>query len=602
MNSMINRALSALLLATFVFQPAHSLFANETANNENHSIGKRIKNTRIKDINGTEVDLFHTDSDFTVVVFMGWECPLVRQYVPELKTLRDRWSKKNVRWLAINSNQHDSLTELQYFARKFDFDLPMLKDVGNQLADQFGAQRTPEAFLLNKQQEIIYQGRIDDKFTYGRQREKAVSEFLATAIQQAVNQKTIDPPYVEPDGCIIGRVFKANDEDSSNAVTYSNQISRILQRNCTQCHRPGEIGPFSLSDYDEVVGWAGMIQEVVNERRMPPWHASPEHGSFSNDCRLSEDEIRMINDWVDAGAPQGDTAQLPEPVVYTTGWQMEKPDLVLPMDSKPYRVPATGTVDYEYFVVDPGFKEDKWVSAAECRPGNPAVIHHIIVGIAGEGQFRRRRGPSQHADVDSDWLVANAPGSPPMELPPGYGKLIRAGSKLIFQMHYTPNGKATTDISSVGLKFIDASDVTHRVSTLRAANRRFSIPPNEPNHRVTANFDFKQDAELFSLFPHMHLRGKSFRYTAHYPDSKSEILLDVPAYDFNWQNAYHLNEPKLIPKGTRIHCVARFDNSEDNFANPDPNQTIRWGDQTWEEMMIGYFNVAQPIEMKPQPE
>ena len=601
---MINRALSALLLATFVFQPAHSLFANETANNENHSIGKRIKNTRIKDINGTEVDLFHTDSDFTVVVFMGWECPLVRQYVPELKTLRDRWSKKNVRWLAINSNQHDSLTELQYFARKFDFDLPMLKDVGNQLADQFGAQRTPEAFLLNKQQEIIYQGRIDDKFTYGRQREKAVSEFLATAIQQAVNQKTIDPPYVEPDGCIIGRVFKANDEDSSNAVTYSNQISRILQRNCTQCHRPGEIGPFSLSDYDEVVGWAGMIQEVVNERRMPPWHASPEHGSFSNDCRLSEDEIRMINDWVDAGAPQGDTAQLPEPVVYTTGWQMEKPDLVLPMDSKPYRVPATGTVDYEYFVVDPGFKEDKWVSAAECRPGNPAVIHHIIVGIAGKGQFTRRRGRSRSAghELVSDWLAANAPGSPPMELPPGYAKKIPAGSRLVFQMHYTPNGRATTDISSIGLKFIDAADVTHEVSTLRAANLRFSIPPNEPNHRVTANFKFKQDAELLSLFPHMHLRGKAFRYTAYYPDAESEVLLDVPTYDFNWQNAYLLTKSKQIPAGTRIHCVARFDNSEDNFANPDPNQTVRWGDQTWEEMMIGYFNVAQPIEMKPQPE
>ena len=601
---MINRALSALLLATLVFQPDSYLLAKETKNNENHSVGKRIENASIKDINGTEVDLFTADSDFTVVVFMGWECPLVRQYVPGLKTLRDRWAKQNVRWLAINSNQHDSLTELQYFARKFDFDLPMLKDVGNQLADQFGAQRTPEAFLLNKQQEIIYQGRIDDQFTYGRQRDKPVNQFLATAIQQAVDKKPIDPSYVEPDGCIIGRVFKAGDSGTSKAVTYSNQISRILQRNCTQCHRSGEIGPFSLSDYDEVVGWAGMIQEVVNERRMPPWHASPEHGSFSNDCRLSEDEIRMINDWVDAGAPQGDTAQLPEPIVYTTGWQMEKPDLVLPMDTKPYRVPATGTVDYEYFVVDPGFKEDKWVCAAECRPGNPAVIHHIIVGIAGKGQFTRRRGRSRSAghELVSDWLAANAPGSPPMELPPGYAKKIPAGSRLVFQMHYTPNGRATTDISSIGLKFIDAADVTHEVSTLRAANLRFSIPPNEPNHRVTANFKFKQDAELLSLFPHMHLRGKAFRYTAYYPDAESEVLLDVPTYDFNWQNAYLLTKSKQIPAGTRIHCVARFDNSEDNFANPDPSKTVKWGDQTWEEMMIGYFNVAQPVEAKPQPE
>ena len=593
---MLRRTILHSLLVILFCVPAGSMLGQQADAAKQHSVGRSIKNSEIKDVNGIPQTIFTNDTDFTVVVFMGWECPLVKQYVPRLNDLQKKFADQGVRFLAVNSNQHDSLAELKYFAKTFELEIPILKDVGNQLADEFGAQRTPEAFLLDAEQNIIYQGRIDDQFTYGRQRDKPVQEFLTTAIQQAIAKQTIDTPYVEPDGCIIGRLLPASTTSPQNAVTFSNQISRILQKNCTSCHRSGEVGPFSLTDYDEVAGWAGMIQEVVNEGRMPPWHADPEHGSFSNDCRLSEDEIRMINQWVDAGAPRGDEANLPAAAVYADGWQMEQPDLIVPMDTKPYRVPASGTVDYEYFVVDPGFKEDKWVCAAECRPGNPAVIHHIIVGIAGEGQFRRRRGRRvRQSDAQSDWVAANAPGSPPMELPAGYAKLIPAGSRLIFQMHYTPNGTATTDISSIGLKFIDAADVTHRVYTEKAADTDFRIPPQASNHRVTANFKFKQDAELLSLFPHMHLRGKAFRYTAHYPDADSEILLDVPAYDFNWQNAYLLTKRKQMPKGTRIHCVARFDNSEDNFANPDPSKTVTWGDQTWEEMMIGYFNVALPI-------
>lgn len=593
---MLKRTILHSLLVILCCVPAGSMLGQQADAVKQHSVGRSIKNAEIKDVNGVPQTIFTKDTDFTVVVFMGWECPLVKQYVPRLNDLQKKFGDQGVHFLAVNSNQHDSLTELKYFAETFELEIPILKDVGNQLADEFGAQRTPEAFLLDAEQNIIYQGRIDDQFTYGRQRDTPVQEFLTNALQQAIAKQTIDTPYVEPDGCIIGRLLPASTTSPQNAVTFNNQISRILQKNCTRCHRPGEVGPFSLKDYDEVAGWAGMIQEVVNEGRMPPWHANPEHGSFSNDCRLSEDEIRMINQWVDAGAPQGDEANLPAAAVYADGWQMEQPDLIVPMDTKPYRVPASGTVDYEYFVVDPGFKEDKWVCAAECRPGNPAVIHHIIVGIAGEGQFRRGRGRRiRQSDVQSDWIAANAPGSPPMELPAGYAKLIPAGSRLLFQMHYTPNGTATTDISSIGLKFIDAADVTHQVYTEKAANTDFRIPPNASNHRVTANFKFKQDAELLSLFPHMHLRGKAFRYTAHYPDADPEILLDVPAYDFNWQNAYLLTQQKQMPKDTRIHCVARFDNSEDNFANPDPSKTVTWGDQTWEEMMIGYFNIALPI-------
>jgi hypothetical protein len=334
-----------------------------------------------------------------------------------------------------------------------------------------------------------------------------------------------------------------------------------------------------------------MIREVVNEGRMPPWHANPDYGTFRNDCRLTQSEIDLINAWVEAGAPKGDEAQLPEPPVFATGWQIGEPDQVFPMAEKPFSVKATGTMEYKYFQVETGFTDDKWVCAAECRSGNREVIHHIIVGIAGEGDFARE---GVHDRVQSDWIAATAPGSPPMILPEGYAKRIPAGSKLVFQVHYTPNGTATTDLSSIGLRFVEADRVRKEVLTLKAANTRFRIPPNDANHRVQARFRFEREGELLSLFPHMHLRGKSFRYIAQLPGGKPEILLDVPRYDFNWQNAYELVEPRVMPVGTQIECIAHFDNSSDNLANPDPEDTVRWGDQTWEEMMIGYFNVAIP--------
>ncbi len=553
------------------------------------SLNTQVDNFQLKDVDGVQRSLESSDEvRATVVIFMGWECPMVKLYVPRLNELQKQFADEGVRWLAINSNQHDSLTELQAFARRSELDIPLLKDPGNRVADAFGATRTPEVFLLDAGRRLRYHGRIDDQYSPGQQRPSATREYLEAAIRELLAGDEISVPRTEPAGCIIGRVLISGG-DETRTVTFHNQISRILQSNCASCHRAGEIGPFELNHYEEVAGWAGMIQEVVNEGRMPPWHASPEHGTFSNDCRLSPDEVEMINTWVESGAPAGNPADAPQSRTWATGWQIGEPDLIVPMDRRSFRVPATGTVEYKYFEVDPGFTEDKWVSAAECRPGNRAVIHHIIVGIRGQGEF----GEGVHSELQSDWIAATAPGSPPMRLPDGYAKRIPAGSNLIFQVHYTPNGTATRDLSSVGLKFVEADSVTHRVFTQKAINEKFRIPPGAANHRVPARpVRFDRDVELISLFPHMHLRGKSFRYTAHFPDGTDEVLLDVPRYDFNWQNAYVLAEPRKIPAGTRLRCVAHFDNSDANLANPDPTRTVRWGDQTWEEMMIGYFNVA----------
>jgi peroxiredoxin len=546
--------------------------------------GQRIENFTLQDFRGKtwSLDEFK-DQQAIAVVFVGTECPLVQHYAARLQGLANQYTEKNVAVLAIDSNQQDSLTELAHFARKHKLEIPVLKDAGNKVADMFGAQRTPEVFLLDRDRKIVYQGRIDDQFTYGIQRPKVERAYLVDALEQLLAGAEVAVAYAEPVGCHIGRVLTAK---ADSEVTYSKQIARIFQDNCVSCHRPGEIGPFSLTSYEEVVGWAEMIREVVHEQRMPPWHADPEHGHFINDARLSDEDKELIYQWVEAGAPEGGKSDLPPPRTFAEGWQIGEPDAVVYMRDEPYKVPATGTVRYQYFVVDPGFEEDKWIQAAECRPGNRSVVHHIIVAVIPPG----KRPQEAFGDGGSDWLVATAPGARPLLLREGMAKQVPAGSKLLFQMHYTPNGTAQEDRSCVGFAFADPKEVRKHVITDKAANPRFRIPPGADNHKVEATKKFDKDTLVLALFPHMHLRGKSFRYTARYPDGREEILLDVPHYDFNWQNTYELVEPKLLPAGSQLFCEAEFDNSEKNLANPDPTVTVRWGEQTWEEMMIGYFS------------
>ncbi len=531
------------------------------------------------------------DRQVVAVVFMGTECPLMQLYGKRLAEIARQFRGDSVAIVGINSNRQDSITELLHFARKHGIEFPLLKDVGNAVADQFGAERTPEVFVLDQQRRLRFRGRIDDQYTYGVQRPKAEHNYLVDAIRALLDGSEIEPNRTEVVGCHIGRTSQPR---PGAEVTYCDQISRILQNNCVACHRAGEIAPFELTNYDEVVGWAQMIEEVVREQRMPPWHANAEHGDFKNDVRLSDEEKTMIYQWVADGAPEGNPARLPEPRKFAVGWQIGEPDVVFRMDTKAFQVPARGVVSYQYFVVDTNFQEDKWVRMAECRPGNRAVVHHIIVGVRGEGEFGQ--GDGVHGNVQSEWITATAPGARPLMLPEGYAKLVPAGAQLVFQMHYTPNGSAQEDVSEVGLTFANPATVTHRVATLMAYDDDFRIPPGANNHRVQASFRFPRDATLLAMFPHMHLRGKSFRYVARYPDGQEEILLDVPAYDFNWQNAYELAQPKTIPAKTRLKCIAYFDNSEQNLANPDPTVSVSWGDQTWEEMMIGYFDVAIPRE------
>ncbi len=589
--------LAAALLAgvCFVFgptTPSHAATPEPVA-----QVGHAVNDFALKDLQGVSHSLGDMQrAPVVVAVFMGVECPLAKLYAPRLTELAAKYRDQGVVFLAIDSNAQDSLAEMTHFARTYRMEIPFLKDSGNAVADRFQAERTPEAFVLDIQRVVRYRGRIDDQYGFqtgvGYQRKEAVECELADAIDQLLAGKDVAEPVTRAPGCLIGRVQPA---DENAEVTFSNQIARLFQKRCEHCHREGEIAPFSLKSYDEVVGWAPMIEEVVRENRMPPWHADPAVGSFSNDCRLSDDEKQMIAKWVEAGAPEGNPQDLPEPRQYTVGWQISQPDRIIPMADKPFKVPAEGKVEYQYFVVDPGFTEDVWVKEAEARAGNNAVVHHIIVFVIPPGQEVQQMGEGMGA---RDLLVGTAPGNPPTRCPAGMAKRIQAGSKLLFQMHYTANGAEQEDTSSVGLVYADPATVTREVHTDLAINMAFKVPAGAANHPVTSWRRFREDTLILSFMPHMHLRGKAFRYELEYPDGRKEVALDIPRYDFNWQNTYVLAEPKFVSKGTKLICTAHFDNSEDNLANPDPSQPVGWGEQTWEEMMIGWF-VRTSVEETP---
>jgi hypothetical protein len=405
------------------------------------------------------------------------------------------------------------------------------------------------------------------------------------------------------------------------AATFYKDVLPVLQKNCQSCHRPGEAAPMSFLTYETARPWAKAIKTAVASRKMPPWHADPAHGKFVNDRRLSEKEIATLVSWADSGAKPGNTKDAPKPLQFTQGWEIGQPDLILEMPTA-FEIPSSGTIDYQYVAIPTNFKEDKWVQIAEARPDDRERVHHIIAFIREPGSAymkdlpegvpmtakqiyelaKKNAPPGSRVEGGnngfSDMLVGFAPGTPPAAFKPGQAKLVKAGSHIVLQMHYTANGKPGKDRSRIGMIFSKVP-VQERVISLASGNNRFEIPPNDPNYRVDSSFTLQEKATLIGMLPHMHLRGKSFQYTAIYPTGEKEILLSVPKYDFNWQNFYELEKPKILPAGTKIDCVAHYDNSPNNPSNPDPTKAIRFGEQSWDEMMLGFFDVAIATDIKP---
>jgi peroxiredoxin len=546
--------------------------------------GQVIANFRLNDFLGKAyaLDDFARDK-LVVVAFLGADCPVANRYAGRLAELAREYGPRGVAFLGIDSNSQDSLASVAHLARTHKIDFPLLKDPGNAVADAFGARRTPEVFVLDAGRAVRYRGRVDDQFGIGYVRPAPRERDLARALDELLAGKPVSRPVTEPAGCLIGRVER---RAPHGEVTYSRQVARVLQHRCTVCHRAGGIAPFALTSYKDAAGWAATVREVVRDRRMPPWDANPKYGTFADDPSLSDEDKRVLEQWVANGVPEGDPKDLPELTPPGDGWRIPRPDLVVRMPES-FTVPARGTLPYQYFSVDPGFKEDKWVRAWEVRPGAPSVVHHVVVIVQPPGA----PDPAKRGGIGSP-VGVGAPGTPPMIFPEGSARLVPAGSKLVFQMHYTPNGTEQKDRTSVGLVFADRATVQRAMKADMAINFRFRIPPRAADHRETADYTFRQDAILYALYPHMHLRGKAFRMEAVYPDHRTEVLLDVPRYRFDWQNRYALAEPKRLPEGTVLHCEAHFDNSADNLSNPDPDAEVAFGEQTWEEMLVGYFDWA----------
>lgn len=361
-----------------------------------------------------------------------------------------------------------------------------------------------------------------------------------------------------------------------------------------------------LISYEQTRPWARAIQEAVALNRMPPWFADPRHGEWANAHVLTSAEKSTISAWVESGASRGSPSDAPDPVEFVDGWNIGEPDLVVELP-EPFEVPAEGTIDYHYVVIPTNFEEDRWVTAAEVRPDNREVVHHVLafvrpkesgwlegavpgkIFVPGKSRKKDRR---RSRDESREILTGFAPGKEAAMWAQGdYAKLIPVGSDIVLQLHYTANGRAGTDRSRIGFRF-RSTPPAKRVVTLAVSNGDFVIPPGAAAHPVDASWVFNREVELVSLLPHMHLRGKDFQYTLRYPDGSSEILLNVPRYDFDWQFYYYLKEPKVVPEGSVIECVAHFDNSPNNPDNPDPAAEVRWGDQSWEEMMIGFVEIA----------
>ena len=395
---------------------------------------------------------------------------------------------------------------------------------------------------------------------------------------------------------------------AAGASTFSRDVAPILYKHCAGCHRPGDIAPMPLLTYEQARPWAKSIREKVALGQMPPWHAAEPIGTFSNDRRLTAAEKETLIQWASNGAPQGDPKDLPPVPSFTEGWEIGKPDIILSM-AKPFDVPASGTIDYQYFTVPTNFTEDKWVQAIEVRPGARSVVHHVLVFCrepdgqprpaafvqvpsksAADGAGAPTHSSPRPAGGPGTLIATTAPGTNALTFEPGSAMRIKAGSTLLFQIHYTANGEPTEDKSSVGM--ILATRPQREIRNSAFINVFLKIPPGAANQEVDSAIEFQQDAHVTALFPHTHLRGKSWEYRLVYPDGRSEVVLSVPKYDFNWQTYYVFSKPLAVPKGSRLEAAARYDNSADNPWNPDPKVEVHWGEQTWQEMQysgISYF-------------
>ena len=530
------------------------------------------------------------DSAAVVLIVHGNGCQMVSSNLDAYKSLRDDYASKGVEVLMINSNLQDNRTSIAQDAQEWNIDFPILDDRTQIVGRALGLNRTAEVLVIQPGSwNIVYRGPINDRVDYERQKATANKRYVRDALDAVLAGKKVAVTEIASPGCIINY-----DDSALQNISYAETIAPLLIDNCVACHIKGGIAPWAMSEYNMVKGFAPMMREVIRTKRMPPWHADPEIGHWSNDAGLSDQQTRTLISWIEAGAQRG---KGPDPLTQVppldNQWTLGEPDLVL--DIPAFEVPANGIVEYQFPTVPNPLNKDVWVIAAAIIPGDPKAVHHILAGSSEKPILE-----DGIENIFENFILTYAPGNDASGMPEGTGVFVAKGGVYQFQMHYTPYGKTTVDRSKIGLYFAESAPKNfYREQVI--VNPSIAIQPNADRHEESAYFDFAHDATIHALFPHAHYRGRSSEFTVEYPDGKKDVILSVPNYDFNWQRTYQFSTPLKIPAGTRMVHRTIYDNSSKNRGNPDPSETVRWGLQSEQEMLYGSVGYSWTNETTAKP-
>jgi len=554
-------------------------------------VGRRVPDVKNAAVDGKEYQLSEAlkDRKALVVAVTSTSCPISKKYLPTLAKLEKDYGAKGVGFLLLNPIATDSVEEIKKQVAASAFQGPYFHDKDGSITKSLGLTTTTEVFVIDPTRTMAYRGAIDDQYGIGYSNDAPKRTYLKDALDAVLAGKEPAVRATSAPGCVL-------DLDSAKAVaapkvTYHNRISRMIQQNCLECHRTGGVGPFTLNTLEDVVSHKAMIQKVVEKATMPPWFAAKpakgEHSPFVNDRALPDEDKTDLLAWFKDGAPAGEKADAPLTRPFPEDWAIGKPDQIFQLDV-PIDIKATGVMAYQNLIVDTKLDEEKWIQSYEVHPTAKEVVHHVLIWALPPKTGTELLPPRARGGEASGFFAAYVPGNSFQIFPENFGKKLPKGARLHFQIHYTPNGTATTDRMQIGVKYAAKKPETE-LKVFGLANPKFEIPPGDDNYKNTAEIKLPFNVTLTGLMPHMHVRGKACKYVAEFPDGTKKVLLDVPHYDFNWQLGYKLAEPALLPRGTKIIYTAWFDNSEKNPANPDPKKTVKWGPQTFDEMLLGYI-------------
>jgi len=540
----------------------------------------------------------------TVFLFVSAQCPISNLYSSRANAIAAKYAARNVRMFAVYADSQESRADIARNAQEHGLAFPVVQDSQATLAAAVGAQMTPEAIVVDGEGMVRYRGRVDDNAVATR----ATTHDLADALDAVITGAPVAHPTLLAVGCAIRRPKKVS--TVAGAPTYSRDVAPILRAKCESCHRPGEVAPFTLQDYKQASAWAADIKHYTQNGQMPPWKPAPDYGAFKDVAAhtLTDREKSVLAKWADAGAPSGNPKETPPPGKYVSGWQLGVPDVVLQPESA-YHLGADGEDVYRNFVVKTDFPEDRWLRTVECRPGNRSVVHHILTYIDANHLTDKKAGLNTDGEpgfttsgagpgfAPSGILTGWAPGNDPGVLPQGVGILLPKGANLVIQVHYHRDGKPETDLTRIGLYFAHGT-IDKAVHPNFAINLGFRIPYGDRRYEAAATTGIQEDCHILSVTPHMHLLGREMKVWATLPDGTEKPMVWIKDWDFNWQSTYPLKEPMALPKGSKVHLLAYYDNSDKNPRNPNiaHPRAVTWGEQTNDEMCVAFLAATRDAE------